>query len=136
LRLGTVFFWVVFFSGLEFGWTVIGEHRLLGVLGSGARNPHRILELGSRIGSVPSWQGGKIRFWAEFGQSSLVRVSALAWNDRIGEITSVRGIYFHYYVVLGGYHHVVDYAYMLNNEIAYTLKEILCFKFMNFIRLC
>jgi hypothetical protein len=42
---------------------------LLGVLGSGARNPHGILELGSRIGSVPSWLGGKIQFWAEFGQS-------------------------------------------------------------------
>jgi hypothetical protein len=69
LRLGTVFSGL-YFSGLEFGWTVTGEHRLLGVLGSGARNPHGILELGSRIGSVPSWQGGKIRFWAEFGQSS------------------------------------------------------------------
>jgi hypothetical protein len=62
-------FWL-YFSGLEFGWTVTGEHRLLGVLGSGARNPHGILELGSQIGSVPSWQGGKIQFWAEFGQSS------------------------------------------------------------------
>jgi hypothetical protein len=49
LRLGTVF------SGLEFGWTITREHRLLGVLGSGARNPHEILELGSQIGSVPSW---------------------------------------------------------------------------------
>ena len=67
---------------------------LLGVLGSTARNPHGILELGSRIGSVPSWQGGKIRFWAEFGQSSLIRVSALAWTDRVGEIASVRGMYF------------------------------------------
>jgi hypothetical protein len=47
-----------------------GCTRLLGVLGSGARNPHGILELGSRTGSVPSWQGGKIQFWAEFGQSS------------------------------------------------------------------
>jgi hypothetical protein len=33
-------------------------HLLLGVLGSGARNPYRILELGSRRGSVPSWLGG------------------------------------------------------------------------------
>jgi hypothetical protein len=63
-------FSVWYFFGLEFGWIVTGEHRLLGVLGSGARNPHGILELGSQIGSVPSWQGGKIRFWAEFGQSS------------------------------------------------------------------
>jgi hypothetical protein len=29
-----------YFSSLEFGWTVVGVHRLLGVLGSGARNPH------------------------------------------------------------------------------------------------
>jgi hypothetical protein len=43
-----------YFSGLEFGWTVAGVHRLLGVLGSGAKNPHRILELGSHIGSVHS----------------------------------------------------------------------------------
>jgi hypothetical protein len=136
LRLGTVFFWIVFFYGLEFGWTVTREHQLLGFLGSGARDPHRILELGSQIGSVPSWQGGKIRFWAEFGQSSLVRVSTLAWTDRIGEITSARGIHFHYYIVLGGYHHAAYYAYMLNNEITYMLKEILCYKLMNFIRLC
>jgi hypothetical protein len=33
------------------------------------------------IGSVPSWQGGKIRFWAEFGQSSLVRV----WAEQRGQ---------------------------------------------------
>jgi hypothetical protein len=64
LRLGTMF------SGLEFGWTVTGVHQLLGVLDSRARNPHRILELGSRISSVPSWQGGNIWFWEEFGQSS------------------------------------------------------------------
>jgi hypothetical protein len=56
------------FSGLEFGWNATGVHRLLGVLGLAARNPHRILELGSWIGSVPSWQGGRIQFWAEFGQ--------------------------------------------------------------------
>jgi hypothetical protein len=60
-----VFFWFGSLGGLLQGCT-----RLLGVLGSGARNPHGILELGSQIGSVPSWQGGKIQFWAEFGQSS------------------------------------------------------------------
>ena len=60
----TVFFW------FRVWWTVTGVHRLLGVLGFGARNPHGILELGSRIGSVPSWQGGRIWFWAEFGKSS------------------------------------------------------------------
>jgi hypothetical protein len=58
-------FWFWSLGGLLQGCT-----RLLGVLGSGARNPHGILELGSRTGSVPSWQGGKIQFWAEFGQSS------------------------------------------------------------------
>jgi hypothetical protein len=46
-------FWE-YFSSLDFGWIVIGVHRLLGFLGSRARNPHGILELGSRIGSVPS----------------------------------------------------------------------------------
>ena len=65
-RLGTVFSGG-YFSGLEFGWTITGVHWLLGVLGSGDRNPHGILELGSCIGSVPSSQGGRIRFWAEFG---------------------------------------------------------------------
>jgi hypothetical protein len=50
-------------------WTVTGEHLLLGVLGSGARNPYGIL-LGSQIGSVPSWLGGKIQFWAEFGRAA------------------------------------------------------------------
>ena len=63
-------------------WTVTGEHWLLGVLGSGARNPHGILELGSRIGSVPSWQGGKIQFWAESGQISLVKV----WAEKRGQM--------------------------------------------------
>jgi hypothetical protein len=38
--------------------TVTRGHLLLGVLGSGARNPYGILELGSRRGSVPSWLGG------------------------------------------------------------------------------
>ena len=52
-RLGTIFSGL-YFSGLKFGLNFIGEHRLLGVLGSGAKNPYRILELGSRIGSVPS----------------------------------------------------------------------------------
>jgi hypothetical protein len=97
LRLGTVFSGG-YFSGLEFGWTVTGVHRLLGVLGSGARNPHGILELGSRIGSVPSWQGGKIqvlgRVWAEQQRG----------QTEIGEIASDRGMYFHDYAVLGGYH--------------------------------
>jgi hypothetical protein len=45
-------------------------------------------------------------------------------------------MHFHDYAVLGGYHHVVEYAYMLNNEIAYTLKEILCLNLLNFFRLC
>jgi hypothetical protein len=27
---------------------------------------YRILELGSQIGSIPSWLGGKIHFWVEF----------------------------------------------------------------------
>jgi hypothetical protein len=40
-------------------------HQLLGVLGSTARNPHGILELGNWIGSVPGWQGGRVRFWVE-----------------------------------------------------------------------
>ena len=44
----------------------------------------------------------------------------------IGEMTSSRGMHFHDYTMLGGYHHAVEYAYMLNNEIAYTWKEILC----------
>jgi hypothetical protein len=43
---------------------------VVGSFGLRAKNPHKILELGSRIGSVLSWQGGKIRFWVEFGQSS------------------------------------------------------------------
>jgi hypothetical protein len=38
------------FEVWSFARTVIGGTRLLGVLGSGARNPHGILELGSRIG--------------------------------------------------------------------------------------
>jgi hypothetical protein len=74
-------------------WTVTGEHLLLGVLGSGARNPYGILELGSRRGSVPSWLGGKDsvlgRAWAEFqlqlGQTEL------------GKQHHLRGIYVHYY---------------------------------------
>jgi hypothetical protein len=43
---------------------------LLGVLGMGARIPYSILELGSRTDSVPSWQGGKLGFGAQFGQSN------------------------------------------------------------------
>jgi hypothetical protein len=46
-------------------------------------------------------------------------------QTEIGGITSVRGMYFHDYAVLGGCHHAVEFAYMLNNEIAYALKEIL-----------
>jgi hypothetical protein len=41
-----------------------GGTGLLGVLGMGARIPYGILELGSRTGSVPSWQGGKFSFGA------------------------------------------------------------------------
>jgi hypothetical protein len=70
LRAGTVFSVGDIFLVWSLGGLLQGCTRLLGVLGSGARNPHGILELGSQIGSVPSWQGGKIRFWAEFGQSS------------------------------------------------------------------
>jgi hypothetical protein len=67
-RLGTVcvcwfdIFWFGSLGGLLQGCT-----RLLGVLGSGARNPHGILELGSRTGSVPSWQGGRFGFGQSFG---------------------------------------------------------------------
>jgi hypothetical protein len=39
-------------------WAETGGHLLLGVLGSRARNPYGIMELGSRIGYVPSWMGG------------------------------------------------------------------------------
>jgi hypothetical protein len=60
-----IFFWFWSLGGL-LQWCT----RWLGVLGSGARNPHGILQLGRRTGSVPSWQGGKIKFWAEFRQSS------------------------------------------------------------------
>jgi hypothetical protein len=45
-------------AGEACGRTVTRGHLLLGVLGSGARNPYGILELGSRRGSVPSWLGG------------------------------------------------------------------------------
>jgi hypothetical protein len=112
LRLGTVFSGG-YFSGLEFGWTVTGVHRLLGFLGSGARNPHRILELGSQIGSVPSWQGRKIWFWAEFGQSSSED------KTKIGEIASVRGMYFYDYVVLGGYHQAAEYVVLCGCYVIY-----------------
>ena len=70
LREGTVFYICDIVLVWNLGGLLQGCTRLLGFLGSGARNPHGILELGSQIGSVPSWQGGKIRFWAEFGQSS------------------------------------------------------------------
>jgi hypothetical protein len=50
-RRRTVFSVDIFWFGLEsLGGLLQGCTRLLGVLGSGARNPHRILELGSRIG--------------------------------------------------------------------------------------
>jgi hypothetical protein len=48
----------LFWGGEACGRTVRRGHLLLGVLGSGARNPYGILELGSRRGSVPSWLGG------------------------------------------------------------------------------
>jgi hypothetical protein len=76
---------------------------LLGVLGSGARNPHGILELGSQIGSIPSWQGGKIQFWAEQLGQSLGRSER---TDGVGNIASLRGIYViivmrvHYFIKL------------------------------------
>jgi hypothetical protein len=55
LRVGTVFsVWDIFLV-----WSLGGLlqrcTKLLGVLGLGARNPHRILDLGRQIGSVPSW---------------------------------------------------------------------------------
>ena len=43
--LSVILFWFGSLGGLLQGCT-----RLLGVLGSGARNPHGILELGSQIG--------------------------------------------------------------------------------------
>jgi hypothetical protein len=59
-------FWFVFFW---FGVWVdcYRGASVAGIFGLRAGNPHRILELGSQKGSGPSWQGGKIRFWAEFG---------------------------------------------------------------------
>jgi hypothetical protein len=45
-----IFFWFWSLGGLLQGCT-----RLLGVFGFGARNTHKILELGSRTDSVPSW---------------------------------------------------------------------------------
>jgi hypothetical protein len=65
ILLSVILFWFGSLGGLLQGCT-----KLLGVLGLGAWNPHGILELGSWTGSVPSWQGGKIQFWVEFGQSS------------------------------------------------------------------
>jgi hypothetical protein len=57
-------FWVGVWVDCYRGASVVGS------FGLGAKNPHGNLELGSQIGFVPSWQGGKIWFWAEFGQSS------------------------------------------------------------------
>jgi hypothetical protein len=34
-------------------------------------------------------------------------------------------MYFHDYAVLGGCHHAIEFSYMINKKIAYTLKEIL-----------
>jgi hypothetical protein len=56
LEIGRLYYW--FLVGEACCRTVTGGHLLLGVLGSGARNPYRILELGSQRGSVPSWLGG------------------------------------------------------------------------------
>jgi hypothetical protein len=64
-EIGKLYFW---FLASGIWWNVTREHLLLGFLGLGARNPYGILELGSWIGSVPSWLGGKIQFWAEFGK--------------------------------------------------------------------
>jgi hypothetical protein len=73
----TVFsvFSVGYFSGFgvwfwSLGGLLQGCTRLLGVLGSGARNPHGILELGSRTGSVPSWQGGRFGFGQSLGRAT------------------------------------------------------------------
>jgi hypothetical protein len=66
-------------------WTVTGEHLLLGVLGSGARNPYGILELGSQRGFVPSWLGGKDSVFRQFS-------SSLQQQERKGQTSSSRGI--------------------------------------------
>jgi hypothetical protein len=47
-KIGRLYYW--FLVGEACCRTEIGGTRLLGVLGSGARNSHGILELGSRIG--------------------------------------------------------------------------------------
>ena len=62
--IGHLYFWEIrrlyywFLAGEACCRNVTRGHLLLGVLGSGARNSYRILELGSRRGSVPSWLGG------------------------------------------------------------------------------
>jgi hypothetical protein len=64
LRPATVFFWLGVWVDYYRGASIAGGFRLRSQESSwnpGAR---------SRIGSVPRWQGGKIRFWAEFGQRS------------------------------------------------------------------
>jgi hypothetical protein len=65
ILLSVILYWIGSLGGLLQRCT-----RLLGVLGLGARNPHRILELGSQTGSVPSWQGGRFGFGQGFGQRS------------------------------------------------------------------
>ena len=51
-EIGRLYYW--FLAGEACCRTVTWGHLLLGFLGSGARNPYGILELGSQIGSVPS----------------------------------------------------------------------------------
>jgi hypothetical protein len=72
-------------AGEDCGRTVTRGHLLLGVLGSGARNPYRILELGSRRGSVPSWLGGKGSVLGSSKQS--------ATTERKGHTPPSRGIF-------------------------------------------
>jgi hypothetical protein len=77
----------------------------------GAREP--------RIGSVPSWQGGKIqvlgRVWAEQLGQSLGRA---AWTDGVGKIASLRGIYViivmrvHYFTKLCMFFFIYDLYFM------------------------
>jgi hypothetical protein len=56
-QIGRLYYWFFWLEKLVVGLLQRG-HLLLGVLGSGARNPYGILELGSQKGSVPSWLRG------------------------------------------------------------------------------
>ena len=56
---GLYFLFDIFMVG-SLGGKLQGCTRLLGFLGSGARNPHGILELGSQTGFVPSWKDRSI----------------------------------------------------------------------------